>query len=287
MSDDGAFGVVVIALLGSPFSPFYARARAAGTAPAALDYAAMNVAVYGPRGSFFSLTERAVRPGAAQGDAVTIGTSRMRWDRGALVIELSDRTSPWGRPLRGTVRLHPEGAPSSARVLDGAGEHLWWPVAPSSSIEVELAEPNVRFRGHGYHDANAGDVPLERSFSRWRWARARLDAGTSAMMYDTVDVDGIDHHLAIAVDRDGLARPIDMPDERPLPRTLWRLPRSTRSSGDVRVLRELEDTPFYARALLESHIEGAPRVTMHEELSCERLRSAWVRFLLGFRMGRQ
>jgi carotenoid 1,2-hydratase len=287
VSDDGAYAIVVIALVGNPFSPFYARARASGASPAAFDYAAMNVAIYGPRGSFFALTERTVRPGGAEADAITIGDNRMRWDAGSLVVELSDRTSPWGSPLRGTVRLHPEGQSSPARSLDAAGEHLWWPVAPSSSIEVTLTEPDVRFRGHGYHDANAGDVPLEQSFARWRWARTRLDAGTSAMMYDTVDVDGADRHLAIAVDRDGLARPIDMPDERALPRTLWGLRRTTRSTGAVRVVRELEDTPFYARAVLSTELEGRERITMHEELSCDRLRSAWVRFLLGFRMARR
>ncbi|MBS2011564.1 MAG: carotenoid 1,2-hydratase [Deltaproteobacteria bacterium] len=287
MSEDGRYAIVVIAMIGNPFSPSYARARANGESPSAMTYSAMNVAVYGPNGDHFSLTERAIMARDTDASAMAIGPNRMRWDGGDLVLELDERSAPWPTPIRGTVRLHPECETAPAQILDAKAEHHWWPVAPSSTIEVELSAPNVRFRGHGYHDANAGDVPLEDSFSRWRWSRTRVGPFTSAIMYDTVDLEGGEHHLSIDIDREGVVRPVEMPELRDLPTTRWRLPRSTRSAGAVRVLRELEDTPFYARALLASRDhDGRELVTVHEELSCDRLRRAWVRFLLGFRMGR-
>lgn len=288
MSNDGAHAIVVIALLGSPFSPRYARARAQGGSPSALTYCAMNVAVYGPRGARFSLTERAIGAHDVGENALSIGPNRMAWDDGSLVVDLDDRSAPWRTPLRGRIRLRPESdaACASPHPLDDTSRHLWWPVAPSSTIEVDLAEPNLRFRGHGYHDANAGDVPLEHSFARWRWARTRLGPSRTSIMYDTVDVDGRERHLSIAIGRDGVIEPVEMPAVRELPTTHWGIPRATRASGPVRILRELEDTPFYARALLAGHVDGRELVTVHEELSCDRLRRAWVRFLLGFRMAR-
>jgi carotenoid 1,2-hydratase len=70
--------------------------------------------------------------------------------------------------------------------------------------------------------------------------------------------------------------------------TKWRLPRHTRadSGRDVRVLRTLEDGPFYSRSLLETQLLGVPAHAIHESLSLDRFRSRWVQCLLPFRMPR-
>jgi len=283
VSDDGQWAIVVIALVGSPFSAAYARDRGAP----AHAFCSMNVAVYGPRGSRFSLTERAISPAHTGASELVIGSSTMCWTRsGSLVVHLDERSTPWGVPIRGTVRLHPEALPNVVHRLDPEGRHAWWPVAPLARIEVTLSAPRVAFRGHGYHDANAGDVPLEASFRRWSWARARLEEARAAVLYDVLTTEGLSTSIAQTFGRDGVATPLPLPPTQPLPTTTWGIARATRADGAVSVVRGLEDGPFYARALVDVPLAGRRVVAMHEELSCERLARSWVRFLTGFRMRR-
>ncbi len=57
LSDDGRYGLTVIAFIGSVFSPYYARARRRGMADPS-DYCAINAVLYGPRGKRWAMTER-------------------------------------------------------------------------------------------------------------------------------------------------------------------------------------------------------------------------------------
>jgi carotenoid 1,2-hydratase len=160
-------------------------------------------------------------------------------------------------------------------------------VAPTGRISVELNEPSLRFRGHGYHDANTGDAPLEASFARWTWSRIRVDDRRTCVTYDVVDRTADERTIALDVD----ARRAALTRARPawrLPMTGWRLDRYARGQGSSapRILRGLEDTPFYARALLGAQVDGRPATGVHETLSLTRLSARWVRFLLPFRMGR-
>ena len=171
MSDDGAIAIVVIALLGNPFSPAYARARSRGPARA-LDHCALNVALYGRSGSSWALDERRIADADSAARDVTIGASTMRWIGDALVVDIYERTTPFARNIRGRVIVRPEVLTGVDLAIDSGGEHRWWPIAPLARIEVDLPEPGVRFVGHGYHDANAGSAPLESAFDRWSWSRA-------------------------------------------------------------------------------------------------------------------
>jgi carotenoid 1,2-hydratase len=286
-SDDGAWSVVLIALLGNPFSPRYARARA-GTGASALDYCALNVALYGPGGKYWSLSERRL-PAAARGArSLVLGDSVVRWDGEALVVEIDERTSLLGRPLRGRVTFVPSAPGVAPLSLDAEGRHTWWAVAPTGRLSVALQEPRVRFEGHGYHDANAGEIPLEGSFARWSWSRARVDEHRTCITYDVTPRSGVPRSFGLALDaRRGVSHELGPLRTAPLPRTRWGLAREARTAGLVpRVVRNLEDTPFYSRALVETHLGGERVVAMHEELSLERFAQPWVRYLLGFRMGR-
>lgn len=290
MSDDGAHAIVVIALLGNPFSPAYARARAAGARLQALDFCALNVGVYARDRSAWALHERPIATSDRGPASLCIGTSTMRWDGDALVVDIDERSAPFGGRVRGTVTLHPAALGPDARALDGGGLHTWWPIAPRGRIEVALDEPGLRFAGHGYLDANAGDVPLEATFARWTWSRATIDGRRTAITYDVVERSGSERSFAIAIDaqREEVEALPGLRDA-PLPRTRWRLDRSARTEdrgAPPRIARELEDTPFYARALVETRLGGASVVAVHEELSLERLERGWVRFLLPFRMRR-
>ena len=79
---------------------------------------------------------------------------------------------------------------------------------------------------------------------------------------------------------------LDLPWRAPLRRTLFGLKR--RSRADVghppRIVRSLEDGPFYARALVETQLDGRKVIAVHEELAAHRLRRGWVRFCTSYRM---
>ena len=147
VSDDGCLAIVVIALLGNPFSPRYARARRAGPADA-LRYSSMNVAVYARtrKECAWTLTEQAVSAEARSGEGVAIGASAMRWEGERLVVDIDERT-PLGRRVRGKVVLEPETHTNLEIVLDPRAEHRWWPIAPRARVLVELPSLGVPLLG--------------------------------------------------------------------------------------------------------------------------------------------
>ena len=56
--------------------------------------------------------------------------------------------------------------------------------------------------------------------------------------------------------------------------------------GPVRVLKTLEDTPFYARSVLETRLLGQSCHAVHESIDMGRLDTGIVRAMLPFRMPR-
>jgi carotenoid 1,2-hydratase len=284
VSDDGASAIVIIALVGNPFSPAYARARDRGPANP-LTYSSMNVALYGTSSSAWALHERPIGEGARTATSVTIGASTMAWQGDRLVVDIDERATPFGRPVRGRVVVHPQAHAGLELAIDERGEHLWWPVAPLARIEVDLKDPAVRFEGHGYHDANAGQVALDRTFESWSWSRARTEDG-ALLTYDVSCSSGVERSLAFNVSPRGHVEHLELPWRAPLKSTVWGLERHARGDAGeaARVVRSLEDGPFYARALIETRLAGRPVVAMHEALAAHRLRRPWVRLLTGARM---
>jgi carotenoid 1,2-hydratase len=283
VTEDASTGIVVIALFGSPFSARYARARRRGPSRA-LDHCSVNVALYHRGRSCWTLDERSVEAVSAS-NAARIGRSAIAWDADRLVVDV-DESTKLGRRVRGRVVLRPETTTELRIALDGRGDHAWWPAVPHARIEVDMVEPGLRFTGAGYHDANAGRLPLEASFARWDWSCAR--AGRDVMLtYDVTDREGCHRPLALRIAPSGIAALDGCPPIQ-LPRTLWRLERSVRADPGhgARVLRALEDGPFYARARVATTIAGSPVVAMHETLDVRRLARGWTRLLAGFRTRR-
>jgi carotenoid 1,2-hydratase len=60
-----------------------------------------------------------------------------------------------------------------------------------------------------------------------------------------------------------------------------------RAGEGTRVLRTLEDTPFYARSILDARLMGERVAAVHETLDLRRLDTALVRWMLSFRMPRR
>lgn len=282
LSEDGSQGLTLIAFIGSVFSTYYALDRSRDP----FEHCALNVALYGSPGRF-ALTERGARALDRGPAHLAIGPSALSWDGTGLTVRIDERTAPLPRPIRGTVRLYPEGLTAGPFTLDGAGRHRWWPLAPVSRVEVDLAEPALRWRGTGYFDTNAGDEPLEDAFTDWTWCRADLSDG-AAILYDVRRRDGSGQNLSLRFGRDGGRRDIRPPLSAGLPPTrVWRMPRTTRSDdGRAEVVRTFEDTPFYARSVLSAQLGGERVRPVHESLSLTRLTHPLVRFMLPFRMPR-
>ena len=283
MSDDGCSSVVVIALLGNAFSPRWARARRRDPSASSLDFSAMNVAVRSGSGSAWALTERGRSSVGRCRERLTIGSSTMAWERGDLVVRIDERSAPWGSRVRGTIRLVPQAESELVVDLDPCGRHTWSPRIPIAHVDVELDEPRVRFRGTGYFDMNRGAEPLEETFSSWSWSR--VSAGDKvAIVYDVTMRDGREGGCAFSGARGGelVASAADALVE--LPATRFGLRRSARCEGSpIEVVKTLEDGPFYARSVVGTTLGGQRAVGMHETLSLDRFRSAWVRFLVPFR----
>ncbi|MEM1344720.1 MAG: carotenoid 1,2-hydratase [Pseudomonadota bacterium] len=232
------------------------------------------------------MTERGRHSVTRDATSFGVGPSRLDWEGDALRITIDEIAVPHLRPVRGTIRLHPEALTDYEAVLDSAGHHCWRPFAPLSRVEVALEAPGLNWSGHGYFDANMGTRPLDEDFRHWNWSRSRL--GDSArIFYEAERRDGTDLALDLRAGVDGT---VEVSDETPpkaaLPGTLWRVARETRSEADARILRRMEDAPFYSRAMLETRLDGQVAETVHESLDLDRFASRWVKALLPWRMPR-
>jgi carotenoid 1,2-hydratase len=245
------------------------------------------VAIYSPGAKRWSMTERGARHCAREADGFTIGPSQLQWDGQHLTIHIDEVGVPLPRRIRGTVRVIPEQLFHFSTALDGHGRHHWGPIAPGARVEVDLAYPSLRWRGHAYLDSNQGSEPVDRAFKEWDWSRCQLADGSTAVLYDIEPGQPDGRVLALRFQRDGSVTAFEPPPLHSLPRTAWRLPRRMRSDGPVSVQQQLEDTPFYQRAVLRSQLLGEAVTSFHETLNVPRLVSPAVQAMLPWRMPRR
>jgi len=273
------------------FSPYYAwaRRRAARGGPGSEpeDHCAINVALYGIAGKRWTMTERTRRHTQRGAHHFVVGPSSLHWDGQALTLELDEIGAPIPFRVRGRVRVQPAGLSRFVTALDDAGRHRWGPIAPVARVEAEFDAPRTRWKGHAYFDSNEGDEPINRPFIEWDWARAELRDGRTAVVYDVRQKERSDRLLALRFARDGTVDAFAPPPRQALARTGWRLSPSMRSETPVRRLQVLEDTPFYARAVLDARLAGEQVVAMHETLDLRRLTLPIVQAMLPWRMPRR
>ncbi|MCG5535092.1 carotenoid 1,2-hydratase [Ectothiorhodospira mobilis] len=288
LSDDGRRGLTLIAFVGSVFSPYYARARRRGAADPE-HHCAVNLALYGEGGKRWAMTERG-RGDLARGDGyLAIGPSRIQWDGERLVMHVREITAPLPSRLEGTITFTPDFLTGYRFDLDEGGRHQWRPLAPSGRIQVEMRHPGLRWEGHAYLDSNRGEEPLEAGFRYWDWSRAPMGDGGTVVLYEAQTRRGAHRLLSLRFDPHGEAEAMAPPPHQSLPTaSIWRAPRGTRAdAGSARVRQTLEDTPFYARSLVEMGIHGETVTAFHESLSLDRFVSPVVQWMLPFRMPRR
>ena len=238
------------------------------------------------------MTERGAAQLRRESSRLSIGPSEMHWTADSLEMSVNEVCAPLPRPVRGTIRLFPSALREDGFSLDGRGRHRWTPFAPRARIEVALAQPRVSWSGTGYFDSNCGTEPLESAFTDWTWSRASLPQST-IVLYDVNTRQAADESpaarlLALNFTANGDVERIEPPPPAALPRTGWRVARRTRADAGhaVRVIKTLEDAPFYSRTLLDTRLLGARTPAIHESLDLNRFRAGWVQCLLPFRMPR-
>ena len=234
------------------------------------------------------MTERGRGDVVREPTRLAIGPSSLRWDGDALVAEIEERATPLPRRAAGSIRVVPEAVNTHDFALDPDARHSWRPAAPHARVEVRLASPAIAWTGHAYVDMNWGIEPLEAGFRSWNWSRSRLAEG-SAVFYEGMRRSGEPFALSLCFDAAGRPEPVAAPPARRLRRTNWLLPRQTRADRPdaARLLRTLEDTPFYTRSLLKTRIFGEDAPTIHESVDLDRFASRWVQTLLPYRMPRR
>jgi carotenoid 1,2-hydratase len=287
LSDCGQFGLTIIAFVGSVFSPYYAWARR-GQAPTNPDnFCSLNVALYSRQANRWAMTERNAQDCSRSQDHFNIGPSQVRWDGQAMVIDINEVCVPVPRRIKGTVRLHPQQLFNFGVNLEPQGLHRWGPIAPFAHVEVQLQHPDQSWQGHAYLDSNEGDEPIDRPFKEWDWSRSLMANGDTAVLYDLQLKSGENPVLALRFDQQGRVHDFEPPAVHNLRRTKWAMARRMRSDGPVHVKQQLEDTPFYQRAVLESELLGEAVESFHETLHTGRLVSPVVQAMLPWRMPRR
>jgi carotenoid 1,2-hydratase len=268
------------------FSPYYRSAFARGKGDPE-NHVAINVALYGAKRRW-TMTERGRLNMQRDAHSFTVGPSSLHWNGKALEIRIHEMGVPLPWPVRGTVRVYPEALNRVGFALDSSGLHRWGPIAACARVEAEFAQPALRWKGHGYLDSNEGDEPIERRFQEWDWSRATLTDGSTAVIYDVQPTEGEQHVIAQRFFPDGRVEPFAAPARQSLPKTAWRIARRQRSDEGVpvSVIEQLEDTPFYQRAVLASGLFGQRVISVHETLNVPRLVSPVVQKMLPFRMPR-
>ncbi len=287
ISDDGNYGITIIAFVGSVFSPYYLWANRKQFADPN-NYCCLNVAIYNPNKKYWTMTERGKRFVQRDATHFKIGPSDLQWNGNSLEITIEERTVPFGQKVLGKVKVHPEQLFNYSVPLDQLGKHRWGPLAPTSRIEVEFYEPQLKWSGHAYLDSNEGDEPINRPFKEWDWARALLKDQSTAVVYDVREKNGTENLLALKFNRDGSVDNFEIGNRYSLPPTMWRIKGHLRSDKTApRVIRELEDTPFYSRSIIQGDWLGENKlICMHETLNVPRFSSTLVQMMLPWRMPR-
>ncbi len=273
--------------MGSVFSPYYAWALRGGTAVNPDNHCALNVALYSRPARRWAMTERGARHCGRDATRFEVGPSQLHWDGQALHIDIDEVALPLPRRIRGRVTVHPGQLFDFSTPLHPDGRHRWGPLAPSARVEVNLSQPSQRWSGSAYLDSNEGDEPISRAFREWDWSRSILPDGSTAVLYHLEPGQEDERLLALRFTRDGRVESFDAPPTQALPRTLWGIRRRMGSDGPVHLAQQLEDTPFYQRAVLRSTLLGSEVESFHETLHVPRLVSPVVQAMLPWRMPRR
>lgn len=297
LSEDRRLGFTVIFMIGSVFSPSYARRVRRGERAAATDHLGVHVALYADgREVGWAMSEYPATALQASERRLAIGASSLTWQSdGSVRGIIEERSAPifWsslgiGSRVHGTFTLAPERDALVGPVeLGRRGDeerHHWQVLAPVSTMSVDFVRPALRFAGRGYHDTNWGEGRLEHAFRRWSWAR--VGGAQGRVLYAVEPLVGDARGFSLSLDAAEAQVVTAASSFATTTPTGWGLHTPTQFTvGDHRVSVStlLDRTPFYARYLATSGDD----VGVGEYLDLERFQRPGVQFLLHFRRQNQ
>jgi len=289
LSDDGKHGIVLIAFVGSVFSPYYAFARRNNSAVNPENYCSLNVAIYSPGKNRWAMTERGEKQVSRSPNEFVIGPSNLQWDGNKLTVHIQERAVPFGQKIAGTVELYPNTLFNFSTPLDAAGKHRWGPLSPSARVKVRLNSPDLQWEGNAYLDSNEGDEPISQAFHEWDWSRAEMSGGRTSVIYDVREKNSQENILALTFNPNGSIDHFEAPPRQALPKTFWGIQGHMRNPNaeTLAVHKMLENTPFYTRSVLNSELLGEKVLSFHETLSVPKLISTSTQLMLPWRMPRK
>jgi carotenoid 1,2-hydratase len=242
------------------------------------------------------MTERGRASLARDTGRLAIGNSVMQMRDGRLLIDFAEMALPWPgqrllpKMISGSIEITPDQGCDRVFDLDGHGHHVWSPRMPRATARIMSgALPGGGWEGRAYHDMNFGDRPIEQDFIGWDWARGSDGPdGDTVILYDSVLRSGGSRRLALRCSGLDDVERFAMPGRQALPRAFWGLRPGIACDEGMRPARKvsLEDSPFYARALVDTVVDGRQLTMVHETLDCRRLANPLVRMMLPFRMPR-
>jgi len=288
LSDDGKHGIVLIAFVGSVFSPYYAWARRGGASVNPENHCSLNVAIYSKGKNRWAMTERGEKQVSRSSTEFVIGPSNLRWDGNKLIVQIEERAVPFGQKVSGTVELYPNTLFNFSTPLDAAGKHRWGPLSPSARVKVHLNSPDLKWEGNAYLDSNEGDEPISKSFHEWDWSRAEMSGGRTSVIYDVREKNAREKILALTFNPNGTIDHFEAPPRQSLPKTIWGIQGHMRnpSPEGLEVVQVLENTPFYTRSVLNSELLGEKVISFHETLNVPKLTTTATQLMLPWRMPR-
>jgi carotenoid 1,2-hydratase len=287
VSDDAQHVLVVMAMLGNPFSPAYRKARMVAAHSGSmmanpLTFSTMNVALSGAH-SLWAMTERAEVKRSAF--ALTIGKSMMIAAADRLIVPLDEQAATGQARIRGEVEVELGTVWSRAFDLTDQKKHSWAPIRQGERCQVRLKEPALSFVGSAFVDTSYGNEPLETSIVRWNRSEAyAADTGTGWLSFESESYQG-SHELNLisldqSVERTTFATPLVA-----LKKSRFGLQSSVRLDEIASVV-VLEDTPFYTRNLILGR-QGSHSVRMlHEHVDLTRFKAGWMQALIPLAMRR-
>lgn len=265
----GDYTAVVIFMVGSLFSPRYARGVRKGASPQA--HSAVNFALY-EKGEPKQWVLTEYQQVSLEDDAKTlrIGGSSVRWNvDGSISVSVVDRTPLWGKPAQIELHVVPEARGHEAFQLVDGLPHWWQPYAPRASAKVSLPLHGLELEGRGYHDGNHGETPLGTDLRGWDWLRTH-DAHSTRVVYRPWH-DGVTP-LHVETKAGSVQHSRAETTKVETTKTKWALSVPSRMSL-------LESSPFYAR--LESG--SAESHSICEVADFKRFRSPLISWMAHFR----
>jgi carotenoid 1,2-hydratase len=264
---------VFILMLGSLFSPRYAARSCA----VPLQHCAVNFALY-RRGVRQQWVLSEYTGAQADGRSLRIGNSRLHYHPdGTVDFFVRARCAPFGPVTKVGLTLRPEAPGLPPQTLVEGLSHRWTPLVPRAQATLRLPLLGEVLEGVGYHDCNAGEVPLGTDLPGWTWARVHAPDATH-VHYQLPAAQALS--LSATPRQARLVRMHQTP--APGVRTGWGLlVPSSLQAGPVRLPapRLLESSPFYARLEAASGTAQA----LGEVADFRRFRSPLVRWMAHFR----